>query len=204
LCAVVAAAGCKTSEKREPDEQAGPPAVASCDYKVEAQGGTSHRCLEIFDPAAIADQETWCKELSGPKNQPTFARRACPVDGRKGGCLYPNGTIEWLYSGESSCVGGLDFKTAPKIRGATPYRCATPKLCRETVSVINLAHTAEKQSCEAGGGTFEPGMCSAAGVVGRCTTKERTRTTTWVYYDPALSPEQVKQHCDGMRGTFAR
>lgn len=202
LCVVVAAVGCKTSEKRKPDEQAGPPAVASCDYKAEVLGGTNHRCLEIFDPAAIAEQEAWCAELSGPRARPVFARHGCPIEGRDGGCLYPNGTIEWRYTGESSCIGGLEFKTAPKIKGATPYRCATATLCRETMSVINLLQTVEKQNCETGGGTFEPGMCSADAVVGRCTTKERTRTTTWVYYDAALTPEQAKQHCEGMRGTF--
>lgn len=198
-----AAVGCKTSEKRKPDDSAGPPAVASCDYKAEVLGGTNHRCLEIFDPAAVADHEAWCKELSGPRDHSAFARAGCPSEAKQGGCLYPNGTIEWRYAGASSCIGGREFRTAPKIKVATPYRCATDTLCRETMSVIDLTDTVEKQNCEAGGGSFELGLCSADRVVGRCTMKERTRTTTWVYYDATLTAAQAQQHCAGMRGIFS-
>lgn len=203
LWAVVAVAACKKHDKRVPDEADGPPVVASCDYQAEVLGGTNHRCFEIFDPVAVAAQQAWCTRLARPGSQPVFSRgRGCPLEGRHGGCLYPNGTIDWHYEGEHACIGGREFKTAPRIKVATPYRCATASVCRETMSVINLAATADQQSCESSGGVFELAMCSADDVVGRCTTKDRTRTTTWVYYASTSTLAQAKQQCARLDGVF--
>ncbi len=202
LAVAVALVGCKTHEKR--DESAGPLPVASCDYTTEALGGTSHRCLDVFDSAAVLEQEGFCKELAGPRDQATFTRgQGCTVQGRNGGCLYPNGTIEWFYTGKPVCIAGREFTEQPKVKVASPYRCATRKQCREVMSVINLAQTSEKQSCAREGGTFEAALCSADNVIGRCMTKARTRDTRWVYYGPAFTLEQARRACEAMKGTFS-
>jgi hypothetical protein len=203
LAVVVALVGCRTHQKRE--ESAVPMPVASCDYQTEAiGGGTNHRCLDIFDSAAVTEQEGFCKELVGPRDHATFKRgESCATADRKGGCLYPNGTIEWFYSGEPACVAGRKFEERPKVKVASPYRCTTPKLCSEVMSVINLSETTAKQSCGSIGGTFEAELCSADNVAGRCMTKERTRDTRWVYYRPTMTFEQAKRACEAMKGSFS-
>lgn len=204
IVVVLAACSSKTEEKRKSEVASGPPVVASCDYRSEVLDGNRHGCLEIFDPSAVELHAAWCNDLKGPRDHPTFRRgEPCPAEGRRGGCLYPNGTISWQYEGKPSCIGGLEFKDAPKLAAATPYRCATDRLCTEVISVFDLGATVEKKNCETGGGTFAANSCSADNVVGRCATRDRSRDTTWVYYGPALTPEQAKQHCETMPGTFS-
>jgi len=194
---------CKSEETRKPrSASAGPPAVGSCDYRSEVLDGKRHSCLEIYDATAVELHAGWCNELSGPRDHPTFRKgQGCPLEGRRGGCLFPNGTVSWQYEGKPSCMGAMEFKDAPTIEKATPYRCATPKLCRETMSVFDMTKTVDKQNCESGGGTFEMGTCSADQVAGRCATRSRFQDTTWVYYAP-MTTEQAKQHCETMPGTF--
>ena len=195
--------GCKkTEEKAKVAAPSGPPPVASCDYRSEVLDGKRHSCLEIYDESAVTLHEGWCNEMKGPRDHPTFAKgKGCPAAARKGGCLYPNGTISWQYEGEPRCIGGLEFKDTPAIEKATPYRCAQPKLCRETMSVFDMTKTVEKKNCETGGGTFEVGSCSSDNVAGRCATRDRSQDTTWVYYAP-MTTEQAKPHCESIPGSF--
>jgi len=203
LAIVVALCACKTKEKRAPNTASGPPAVASCDYRSEVLDGNRHSCVEIFDDNAVDQHEKWCNEMSGPRDHPTFARgKGCPPDGRHGGCLFPNGTVNWAYEGKATCIGGLEFKDAPVIMTAAPYRCGNDHLCFETMSVIDLGKTVDKKNCETMGNTFAAGSCATDQVVGQCASRDRSRDTTWLYYGPAMTLEQAQTHCEQLHGTF--
>ena len=136
-------ASCKTSEKKA-GTPAGPPAAARCDY-VSETAGANHSCQEVYADGQVAALEAWCGKLEGRRDHGTFTKgTGCAADGRDGGCLYPNGSVNWRYKGDVSCIGGLEFKDAPKRKTSTPYRCANDRLCRETQSVYDLSKTVEK------------------------------------------------------------
>jgi hypothetical protein len=197
------AVGCKNTEKRKPSSSSGPPAVASCDYVADLLDGKRHSCFEIYDATTVELHAGWCKQLETKQDHPTFRRgEGCPLEGRKGGCLYPNGVIAWYYEGKPSCVLGQEFTDAPKVASATPYRCAGARLCSETTSVFDLTKTVEKQNCETIGETkFEAGSCSADNVAARCAVRAQTRDTTWLFYTP-MTVDEAKQQCDKLSGTF--
>jgi hypothetical protein len=198
LLAVLAA--CKTSEKKA-GTPAGPAVAARCDY-VSKTVGENHSCYEVYAESQIDALETWCAKLQGARDHGMFTKGAsCPMEGRQGGCLHPNGSVQWKYKGDFTCIGGLEFKDSPPRKESTPYRCVDPHFCRETPSVFDLSKTVDARNCETGGGTFSAGSCSTENVIARCEVRRFSDDTTWVFY-ARVPVEQAQKMCAQLEGTF--
>lgn len=192
-------ASCKTSEKKA-GTPAGPAVAARCDY-VSKTVGENHSCYEVYSEAQVAALQSWCAKLQGPRDHGVFAKgEACAADARHGGCLSPNGSVQWKYKGDVSCIGGLEFKDSPPRKESTPYRCAEEHLCRETQSVFDLSKTVEATNCQTAGGTYSAGSCSTENVVARCEIRRHSEDTTWVYYAP-IPLDLARSQCKSLEGT---
>ncbi len=201
LALLAVLASCKTSEKKA-GTPSGPAVAASCDY-VSKTVGENHSCQEVYAESQVAALETWCAKLQGPRDRGTFARgTACAAEGRNGGCLYPNGSVNWKYKGDVSCMGGQPFDDAPRRKESTPYRCANPQLCTETQSVFDLSKTVTAKNCETGGSTFGAGSCSTENVIARCTVRGHDEDTTWFFYAP-VDIEVARKTCTELEGVLA-
>jgi hypothetical protein len=206
VIALAIAAGCKSDKSAPASGFAGPGPVASCDHRGEDPvEGPFHQCTEVFEAAQVEAQEKFCNDLAGAKDQAAFARgKACPAEGRQGGCAEPNGTIRWTYAGTEACELGLKFKgaSAPARGAAKSYRCGNDKVCIESRSVVDLAK-GMKDQCEQAGATFAEGPCPAENLVGRCTVQSRGADSVRSYYAPAVDADGAKGDCEDADGTFA-
>jgi hypothetical protein len=200
LVVLAVLASCKTSEKKA-GTPSGPAVAARCDY-VSTTVGENHSCYEVYAEAQVDALESWCAKLQGPRDHGTFTTgAACPAEGRHGGCLYPNGSVQWKYKGDVPCIGGLAFDDAPPRKESTPYRCVNPRLCRESQSVFDLSKTSLAKECADGGSTYSAGSCSTENVVARCELHRSYEDSTWVFYAP-VSTDEARQTCAQLDGTL--
>ena len=188
--------------KQRRSAPAGPPAVASCDYTSQT-ATRNHNCFEIYAPSRVASWQQLCEHMHDRMDRGTFLRgKGCPIDGRHGGVLEPDGTIEWNYAGKASYVLGRPFEDAAPAHGpAQAYHCTSSTSCLEEDSVFDLSSTVEKANCQTMGGTFGAGPCATSNVVGRCAMSGAEMATARLFYAP-LTADQARETCARAEGAF--
>lgn len=204
LLALIAASACKST----PPAPTGPVPALACDYVATLGSREQHTCTEVRDPAAADATRAWWSKIAGPRDQVRCEGASrCSQAGRVGGCVHPNGNIEWTYTGtadaaERACSPGVFVRgEAPPLPTSAAFRCVGHGLCQEHASVIDLLATVEAANCRTGGSTFEPGTCATTGAVGRCRTATAQATTTWTLYAPKTAAE-VTTLCQQLEGSL--
>lgn len=190
-------------------KSAAPPPAGTCSFMYTGGKKPMRTCSEIRNAAILDAQERACKAIDGAvftKGEP------CPTGGRVIGCATANGNIEWRYDvtedeARQSCVmSRLVFvdQPVPPMGSVADHHCMNPEktACDELRSIVDEAAKSEKDVCTVmQPGTFAPGTCPIANVVGRCLVgDQRTRAATRIFYAPGYTAERARKSCEAALG----
>lgn len=188
----------------------GPPPLLRCDSVDQLLTGPHHICTEVRDPKIVESQRAWWQHLNNSRITTVCTENeSCPLDEKRGGCLMPNGAVEWNYSEDvdqirARCSRGRFVgagETLPATTSMT-FRCARDATCDEMTSGIDLIPTVEAQNCAVTSGKFEAGPCSVASVVGRCQFHNVDMETVRLYDARTFDAERAKRACALSEGSF--